>query len=123
MSFGRPWPFGRSWTEWRERLWGPQRADDDLRESPPGEASVATAPPQAEERIAALRALWTDTPALSAPDGLIDYGKDYRGGASPPTPVETAYSVDRGFMTEDEARLWDALGQPPGAPSDPSRRA
>lgn len=65
-------------------------------------------------RVAAMRKLWTSDACLSAPDGLIDYAGDYTVAGKPPgTALQTAYRIGAGFLTEAEAELWRALGQPP----------
>lgn len=61
-------------------------------------------------RQRALRVLWRSNPDLAVLDGLLDYGEDFRAGASLGGVVETAYKVGRGFRksAEEEAEAAQA---------------
>ena len=63
-------------------------------------------------RLRALRALWSSDPSLSQCDGLIDYAGDYTSEQADLTIETLAFRIGQGLLSEDEARLWAALGRP-----------
>jgi hypothetical protein len=59
-------------------------------------------PPGVRRR--ALRKLWASNAVFTTPDGLLDYAQDYSdAGVREGEPVQSAYRVGRGFMTDAEA--------------------
>ena len=53
-------------------------------------------------RRRALRALWKADPALTRPDGLVDYDDDYSDAATVPDQLRTAWKIGRGLVTREE---------------------
>jgi Protein of unknown function (DUF3306) len=66
-------------------------------------------------RNRALRKLWVSDPVLANMDGLHDYFGDYTDAAVA-VPVgqvlQTAYRYGQGFLSDEEAAVWDRLGKP-----------
>jgi hypothetical protein len=59
-------------------------------------------PPGVRHR--ALRKLWASSAVFTTPDGLLDYAQDYSDAAvCEGKPVQSAYRVGQGFMTDAEA--------------------
>ena len=67
-----------------------------------------------ELRTKALRKLWTTNPVFGEIDGLDDYCEDFSDAVWATPDLQTAYKVGQGFLTDDEAAEWDALGRPAG---------
>ncbi len=63
-------------------------------------------------RLRALRALWSSNSSLSRCDGLIDYAGDYTSEKADLTIETLAFQIGQGLLSDDEARLWAALGRP-----------
>ena len=73
-------------------------------------------------RNKALRKLWMSNPVLTHMDGLDDYIEDYTDAAVavPMGLLKTGYKVGQGFLSNEEAAEWDALGRPePVAGAEP----
>jgi len=66
-------------------------------------------------RNKALRKLWDSDPVFGRMDGLDHYIGDYtdEAVALPMGAIQTAYKVGQGFLSDEEAADWDALGHPP----------
>lgn len=63
-------------------------------------------------RSKALRKLWASNAALTEPDGLQDYAKDYTDAAMAlGAGVQSLYRVGRGFMTDEELGAWAKLAR------------
>lgn len=62
----------------------------------------------------ALRALWRSDPALTAMDGLTDYGEDMRSVGTVPGVVATAYRVGKGYVAASDETA-DNPGSGPSA--------
>jgi hypothetical protein len=59
------------------------------------------------------------SPAIALADDLIDYGGDYTDAAVVPSgPVQTAYRVGLGYLTDEEMAI--AAARDPAAIIDPS---
>ena len=70
----------------------------------------------------ALRKLWASNAALTEPDGLQDYAKDYTDAATALSAgVQSLYRVGRGFMTDEELGAWAELApkSPPAIEAEP----
>jgi putative acetyltransferase len=65
-------------------------------------------------RQKALTKLWHSDPMFTQVDPFQDYAGDYTDAATVPVGgiVRTAYKVGQGFLTDDEAHVWDRLGKP-----------
>ncbi len=66
-------------------------------------------------RNRALRKLWVSDPVLANMDGLHDYFGDYTDAAvaiPAGQTLQTAYKFGQGFLSDDEAAVWDRLGKP-----------
>lgn len=66
-------------------------------------------------RNRALRKLWVSDPVLANMDGLHDYFGDYTDDAvaiKPGQILQTAYKYGQGFLSDEEAAVWDKLGKP-----------
>lgn len=69
----------------------------------------------------ALRRLWALDPALSVPDGLIEYGEDFTDAAKASAVVRTAYRVGKGLVeaAADDPPPGDVGETPAREGSDP----
>ena len=63
-------------------------------------------------RDRALRKLWGSDPILANVDGLNDYCEDFSDAVWVVPNLRTSYKVGQGFLTDEEAAEWDALGKP-----------
>jgi putative acetyltransferase len=65
-------------------------------------------------RQRALAKLWMSDPIFTQVDPFQDYAGDYTDAATvPKIALKTAYRVGQGFLSDEEAHAWDALGKPP----------
>lgn len=64
-------------------------------------------------RARALRSLWASNAEFVKPDGLQDYTGDFTDAAlaAPTGGLQTAYTIGRGFMIDDEIVAWARLGE------------
>jgi len=69
-------------------------------------------------RTKALARLWVSNPILAAPDPFSDCVGDFTDAARavPGGLLRTAYKVGQGFLSDEEAAVWDRLGRPQKAP-------
>jgi hypothetical protein len=78
-------------------------------------------------RSKALRKLWASNTALTQPDGLQDYAKDYTDAAMTLSAgVQSLYRVGRGFMTDEELGAWAKLAlnsTPASSEAEPERES
>ncbi len=65
-------------------------------------------------RQKALRQLWSSDPVFSAIEPFNEYGGDFtdKAVAVAPGTLQTAWRIGKGFLTDEEAAEWDALGKP-----------
>lgn len=62
----------------------------------------------------ALRKLWSSDAMFTSMDPFQDYTADYTDAALavPAGTLKTAYRIGKGFLSDEEAAEWDALGKP-----------
>jgi hypothetical protein len=70
-------------------------------------------------RTKALARLWVSDPILAAPDPFSDCVGDFTDAACavPGGLLRTAYKVGQGFLSDEEAAVWDRLGRPAVKPA------
>lgn len=62
----------------------------------------------------ALRQLWSSDPIFSSIETFNEYGGDFtdKAVAVAPGALQTAWRVGKGFLTDEEAAVWEKLGVP-----------
>lgn len=66
----------------------------------------------------ALKKLWATNPIMARMDGLDDYCEDFSDAAWVAPNLRTSYKVGQGFLSDEEAAQWDALGKPDASDAD-----
>lgn len=69
-------------------------------------------------RQRALQKLWASDVSFTAVDPFQDYAGDFTDAALavPGGLLKSAYKVGQGFLTDEEAKVWDDLGKPEAEP-------